>query len=101
MSSIEMKEIRIPSTVLREGRPSVAYTLAKAFGTALLVSVISFFFLNACAIAVIAIVGAMLSRRFDFAMAYRDFAAPAALGVFVLALVGSIIFFFRERKRSR
>ena len=54
MPSIEMKEIRIPSTVMRESRPSVVYTVAKAIGTALLLSVISFFLLNACAIAVIA-----------------------------------------------
>ena len=47
MPSIEMKEIRIPSTVMRESRPSVVYTVAKAIGTALLLSVISFFLLNA------------------------------------------------------
>lgn len=99
MSSIEMKEIRIPSKLIRESRPSVFYTLAKAIGAALLVSVISFFFLNACAIAVIAIISAIRSRRLDFAMAYRDFAAPAALGIFILAFVGSMIFFFRERSR--
>ena len=99
MPSIEMKEIRIPSTVVRESRPSVVYTVAKAIGTALLVSVISFFLLNACAIAVIAIINAIRSQRLDFAMAYRDFAAPAALGIFVLALVGCMIFFFRERSR--
>lgn len=99
MPSIEMKEIRIPSRIMRESRSSVVYTVAKAIGTALLISVISFFFLNACAIAVIAIISALRSRRLDFAMAYRDFAAPAALGIFVLALVGSMIFFFRERSR--
>jgi hypothetical protein len=32
-------------------------------------------------------------------MAYRDFAAPAALGIFVLAWAGSLTFFFRERNR--
>lgn len=99
MPSIEMKEIRIPSTLMRESRSSILYTLAKAVGTALLISVISFFFLNACAIAVIAIIGAIRGQRLDFAMAYRDFAAPAALGIFALALVGSMIFFFRERSR--
>ena len=99
MPSIEMKEIRIPSTLMRESKPSVFYTFVKAIGTALLVSVISFFFLNACAIAVIAIISAIRSRHLDFAMAYRDFAAPAALGIFVLAFVGSMIFFFRERSR--
>jgi hypothetical protein len=99
MSSIEMKEIRIPSTIMRESRPSVIYTIAKAIGTALLASVISFFFLNACAIAVIAIMSAMRNQRLDFAMAYRDFAAPTAIAIFVLALVGSTIFFFRERSR--
>ena len=97
MSLIEMKEIRIPSTLMRESKPSVVYTLAKAIGTALLVSVISFFLLNACAIAGIAIVAAIRGQRIDFAIAYRDFAAPAALGIFILALVGSLIFFFRER----
>ena len=99
MSSIEMKEIRIPSTLMRKSKPSVVYTLAKAIGTALLVSVISFFLLNACAIAGIAIVGAIRGQRIDFAMAYRDFAAPAALGIFILTLVASMIFFFRERSR--
>ena len=99
MPSIEMKEIRIPSTLMRESKPSVFYTLAKAMGTALLVSVISFFFLNACAIAMIAIISAIRSRPLDFAMAYRDFAAPAALGIFILVFVGSMIFFFRERSR--
>ncbi|HEU5232977.1 MAG TPA: hypothetical protein VFU50_08965 [Terriglobales bacterium] len=99
MPSIHMKEIRIPSTIMRESKPSVIYTIAKAIGTALLVSVISFFFLNACAIAGIAILGSIRGRRLDFAMAYRDFAAPAAIGIFVLALVGSMIFFFRERSR--
>jgi uncharacterized integral membrane protein len=99
MPSIEMKEIRIPSTVMRESRPSVIYTVAKSIGTALLVSVISFFLLNAFAIAVIAIINAIRNQPFDFAMAYRDFAAPGALGIFVLALVGCMIFFFRERSR--
>jgi|SRR5690348_8166098 len=99
MSSIQMKEIRIPSTIMRESRPSVVYTVAKAIGTALLISVIAFFFLNACAIAGIAIVGSIRGQRLDFAMAYRDFAAPAAIGIFVLALMGSVIFFFRERSR--
>ena len=99
MPSIEMKEIRIPSTVMRESRPSVIYTVAKSIGTALLISVISFFLLNACAIAVIAIVNAIRSQPFDFALAYRDFAAPGALGIFVLALGGCMIFFFRERSR--
>src|SRR6185312_15703981 len=97
MRCIEMKEIRIPSRLMREGRSSIFYTVAKAIGTALLISVISFFFLNACAIALIAIVGAIRGKQLDFAMAYRDFAAPAALGIFVLAFGGSLIFFFRER----
>ncbi|SRR5579884_76524 len=99
MLSSEMKEIRIPSRLMRESRPSVIYTFAKATGTALLVSVISFFVLNACAIAAIAIINAIRTQRIDFAVAYRDFAAPVALGIFVLALVGSMTFFFRERSR--
>ena len=99
MSSIEMKEIRIPSRLMRESRPSGIYTVAKAIGTALLLSVISFFVLNACAIAVIAIINATRSQQLDFALAYRDFAAPVALGILVLALVGSTTFFFRERGR--
>ena len=99
MSIVEMKEIRIPSTLMRESRSSIAYTLTKAIGAALLISAISFFFLNACAIAVIAIVSAIRGQRLDFAMAYRDFAAPAAAGIFVVALVGSAVFFFRERSR--
>ena len=94
-----MKEIHIPSAIMRESRPSVLYTIAKSVATALLISVISFFALNACAIAVIAIIGAIRGRKLDFAIAYRDFAAPAALGVFALALIGSMIFFFRERSR--
>jgi hypothetical protein len=97
MSAIEMKEIRIPSTLTRESRSSVLYIAAKAIGTALLICVISFFFFNAGAIAIIAIINGMRDQRLDFAMAYRDFAAPAAIGIFVLALIGSLIFFFRER----
>jgi hypothetical protein len=99
MSSIQMKEIRIPAALIRERRPSVLYTIFKSIATALLVAVISFFFLNACAIAVLAIASAIKGRRLDFAIAYRDFAAPAAVGVFLLATLGALIFFFRERSR--
>ena len=98
MQSIEMKEIRIPSAV-RERRPSVLFTIAKATFIALLLAVISFFFLNASAIVALAIMSAMRHRTLDFSMAYRDFAAPAAAGMFLILWVGALIFFFRERSR--
>ena len=99
MSSIEMKEIRIPSALMRERRPSILYTFFKATFTAFLAAVFSFFLLNVCAIAVLAIVGAMRHHMPDFPAAYRNFAAPAAVGIFVLAWMGALIFFFRERSR--
>jgi len=100
MSSIETKEIHIPAQLIREGRPSVAYTMVKATFTAVLLAVISFFFLNASAIAALAIAGLIRHRALDFSMAYRYFAAPAAAGIFLMAWVGALIFFFRERGRS-
>jgi len=99
MSSLEMKEIRIPAALMRERRPSVTYTIVKATFVAVLLAVISFFFLNASAIAVLAIAGAIRHRASDFSMAYRYFAAPAAAGIFLIAWVGALIFFFRERSR--
>lgn len=99
MTSIEMKEIRIPSALMRERRPSVLFTIAKSTFVAILLAVISFFFLNASAIAVLAIASAVRHRTLDFSMAYRDFAAPAAVGIFLIAWVGALIFFFRERGR--
>jgi hypothetical protein len=97
MSSIEMKEIRIPSALFRERRPSAAFVFLKATFAAVLVAVISFFFLNACAIAILGIVAAIRRHTLDFSIAYRYFAAPSAAGIFLVAWVGALIFFFRER----
>jgi hypothetical protein len=97
MSSIEMKEIRVPSALILERRPSVSYTILKSCATALALAVISFFILNASAIAVLGILSAARHKALDFSIAYRFFAAPSALGIFVIALIGSLIFFFRER----
>ena len=99
MPSIEMKEIRIPSALIHERRPSIFFTLVKATFTALLLAVISFFFLNLCAIIVLGIAGVMRHRMLDFSAAYRDFAAPSALVIFVIVWIGALTFFFRERKR--
>ena|SRR5579872_4544895 len=99
MASIEMKEIRIPSALMRERRPSIVFTLAQATFIALLLGVISFFFLNLLAIVAIAIVGLVRHRMLDFSMAYRSFAAPSALGIFVILWIASLVFFFRERSR--
>jgi hypothetical protein len=99
MQSIEMKEIRIPSAMVRERRPSVLFTIAKSTFIALLLAVISFFFLNASAILALAIASAIRHRPLDFSMAYRDFAAPVAAGMFLIFWVGALIFFFRERSR--
>lgn len=73
--------------------------MVKATLTALLLAIISFFALNAIAIAGLAIVEKVRHQSIDLAMAYRDFAFPAALGIFVVLWVGALIFFFRERKR--
>lgn len=99
MSSIEMKEIRVPSSLILERRPSVVYTVLKSIGTALALAVMSFFILNASAIAFLAILSGVRDKPLDFSMAYRYFAAPSALGILVIALIGSLIFFFRERNR--
>src|SRR5690242_16933704 len=99
MPSIELKEIRVPSSLILERRPSIVYTLLKSVATALALAVMSFFILNASAIAFIAILSAVQHKALDFSVAYRYFAAPSALGIFVIATVGSIIFFFRERNR--
>ena len=100
MSSIEMKEIRVPSSLILERRPSVVYTILKSIGTALALAVMSFFILNASAIALLAILSGVRHKPLDFSMAYRYFAAPSALGILVIALIGSLIFFFRERNRK-
>jgi hypothetical protein len=99
MSPAEMKDIRIPSALMRERRPSVLFTIVKSTFAAVLLAVIAFFCLNALAIAVLAIVSVFRHERLDFSMAYRNFAAPAAMGIFLLAWVGALIFFFRERGR--
>lgn len=99
MASVEMKEIRIPSALIRERRPSVLFTIAKSTFTALMLAVISFFVLNILAITGLAIASAFRHERLDFAMAYRNFAAPAAIGIFLIVWVGALIFFFRERGR--
>jgi hypothetical protein len=100
MSSLEMKEIRIPSALIRERRPSVAATLLKAFLLALLIGAISFFILNALSIAGIAIVSAFSHRALDFTLAYRKVAAPGAIVMFLVGLGGALTFFFRERKKA-
>jgi hypothetical protein len=97
MPSIQIREIRIPSAIPPERRPSVLYTVLKSTFTALLLAVICFFFLNACAIAGLALSEAVHHRSLDFAIAYRDFAAPSAAGIFVILWIGALIFFFRER----
>jgi uncharacterized integral membrane protein len=99
MSSIEMKEIRVPSTLILERRPSFVYTILKSCATALALAVMSFFVLNVSAIAVLAILAAVQHKEVDFSTAYRYFAAPSALIIFVIALIGSLVFFFRERSR--
>ena len=103
MSSIEMREIRIPAALMRERRPSVAFTIVKATVkatfTAVFLAMISFFFLNASALAALGIAAAIRHRSLDFSMAFRYFAAPAAAGIFLIAWVGGLIFFLRERSR--
>lgn len=99
MSSIEMKEIRVPSTLILERRASVTYTVLKSFAAALALAVMSFFVLNVSAIAFLAILAAVRHRAVDFSLGYRYFAAPSAVGIFVIALIGSLLFFFRERSR--
>jgi hypothetical protein len=99
MPSIQVREIRIPSAIPRERRLSVLYTVLKSTFTALLLALICFFFLNACAIAGLALTEAVRHRSLDFASAYRDFAAPSAAGIFVILWIGALIFFFRERSR--
>ena len=99
MSSVEMKEIRIPSALMRERRPSIFFTLIQATFAALLVAAISFFLLNLTAIVVLGIAGAVKHKMLDFSAGYRDFAAPSALGIFVISWVGAMVFFFRERNR--
>jgi hypothetical protein len=99
MSTLEMKEIRIPAALMRERRPSVLYTAVKATFAALLLAVISFFSLNACAIAVLGIVRAVGHGPLDFSIAYRYFAAPSAVGIFLIAWIGCLSFFFGERRR--
>ena len=94
-----MKEIRVPSSLILERRPSVVYTFLKSIGTALALAVMSFFILNASAIAFLAILSGVRHKPLDFSMAYRYFAAPSALGILVIALIGSLVFFFRERNR--
>ena len=100
MLQAEMKEIRVPSDVLRESRSSPLWTALKATGTALVLSVICFFILNALAIAALAIYTGVSHRQIDFALAYRAFAAPAALAIFAILWVSSLVFFFRERSRE-
>ncbi|HET9742164.1 MAG TPA: hypothetical protein VFQ00_05385 [Terriglobales bacterium] len=98
MSPLEMKEIRIPSALIRERRPSVLWILGKTTFIALLLAVMCFFVINALAIAGVAIARGISHRPFDFAIAYRDFAAPVAAGLFVLLWIAALIFFWRDRK---
>ena len=97
MAFVETKEIRIPSALMRERRPGVLFTVAKATFMAVLIAVISFFVLNLLAIMGLAVAGSFRHERLDFALAYRNFAAPAAIGVFLIVWVAALIFFFRER----
>ena len=99
MSSIQMKEIRIPSALMRERKESVVYTIGKSTFIAILLAVISFFVLNLFAIAALAVASLLRHRTLDFSMAYRNFAAPGAAGIFLLLWAGALIFFFRERSR--
>jgi len=99
MASLEMNEIRIPSALMRERRPGVLFTIAKSTFAAVLIAVISFFVLNLLAIIGLAVASAFRHERLDFAMAYRNFAAPAAIGIFLIVWVAALIFFFRERGR--
>lgn len=98
MPSVELKEIRIPAALIEERRPSVPFTIVKSTFIALLLAVISFFFLNALAITTLAIIS-LRHRMLDFSGAYRNFAAPAALGIFVVLWTAALIYFFRERRR--
>jgi|SRR5690348_1492904 uncharacterized integral membrane protein len=99
MSSLEMKEIRLPSALILERRPSVIYTVLKSCATALALGAMSFFVLNVLAITALAIFTAVRHKAVDFSVAYRYFAAPLALTIFMIALIGSLVFFFRERSR--
>ena len=94
-----MKEIRVPSALILERRPSVIYTVLKSWATALAVAVISFFVLNVLAITALAILAGARHQAVDFSIAYRYFAAPSALVIFVIALIASLVLFFRERSR--
>jgi uncharacterized integral membrane protein len=99
MSSLEMKEIRLPSALILERRPSVIYTVLKSCATALALGAMAFFVLNVLAITALAIFTAVRHKAVDFSVAYRYFAAPLALTIFMIALIGSLVFFFRERSR--
>jgi hypothetical protein len=100
MQSIEMKEIRIPTDMVRERRPSILFLLLRTTFFAILLSVISFFALNALGIAAIGIAGAIKHHAFDFSLAYRRFAAPTAAVLFVLFWTATLVFSLRERRRS-
>lgn len=100
MQSIEMKEIRIPKDMVRERRHSILFLLLQTTFVAILLSVISFFALNAMGIAAIGIAGLIKQHTFDFSLAYRRFAAPTAAVLFVLFWTGTLIFSLRERRRS-
>ena len=92
-----MKEIRIPSALLRQRHPSLAYAIAKSFGAALIFALLVFFVVNVSSIAILAIIAAARHRMIDFSIGYRYIAAPAALVVFALGWPASLIFFLRER----
>jgi|1186.fasta_scaffold273684_2 hypothetical protein len=100
MPSIQLKEIRIPSALIREDRPSVAYTILKSLSTALVSAVITFFVVNVSSIAVLGIIAALRRHMVDFSIGYRYIAAPAAIAVFAIVWAGALIFFFRERSRQ-
>jgi hypothetical protein len=100
MQLMQMKEIRIPTDMVRERRPSILFLLFQTTFVAILLSMISFFALNAFGIAVIAIAGAIKHHAFDFSLAYRRFAAPTAAVLFVLFWTATLVFSLRERRRS-
>jgi hypothetical protein len=95
-----MKEIFVPADILREGRPSFLWTLLKSTATAVVLSVISFFILNVCGIFALGVTAAVRHRPIDLSLAYRNFAAPAALAIFAILWVSCLVFFFRERARE-
>src|SRR5437764_14704393 len=97
MPPIPMKEIRMPSALLRQRQPAVAYAIVKSFGAGFIFALLAFFVVNVSSIAILAIIAASRHRMIDFSIVYRYIAAPAALVVLALDWPASLIFFLRER----